>query len=553
MQRVPRKIKFKDDARESLIAGVNKLADAVAVTLGPKGRNVLFEKDNHDPIVTKDGVTVADQVHLENPYEDLGAKMVRNAAKSTCNIAGDGTTTATILTQALVREGFERLKKNVNAMALKRGMDKAAVAVIAEIEKYKQMVSTPREAERVATISANGDTVIGNLVAQAADRVGVDGMITVEFGNVSETKLNFAQGFEFGSGLTDLRFATRPNQIIAELKRPYILILECRVNNFNQISNILQNIIDANNMEASDGLGDRPVLIVAQAFEPEVLQIIHVNNKENVLHVIPVVAPFVGPQRKEFLDDLSAYTGALVVSERNNVKPEAVNIKELGGAESVSISGKSTIIVNGYAKEDGIENRLAQISGMMELAENSFQVSQLSSRKAKLTGGVAVIQVGGYTEPELREKKDRIEDALHAVRAAVEEGIVPGGGTTLLKAQKAIDKIKLSGDERIGGEIVQKALEEPIRRIAENAGYDADDVVDTVRRSKRPNYGFDAHEGVYGDMFEMEIIDPAKVTRTVIENSVSIAGLLLTTECVIILDRESKVKNPADDIPIFDE
>jgi len=531
-----KRILFGVDARQKIKKGVDTLADAVKVTLGPKGRNVLFERSFGAPSITKDGVTVAKEIDLKDPVENLGAKSVREVASKTADIAGDGTTTATVLAQALFREGNKFVTAGANPMELKRGIDKAVIAVVENIKSQAKVVSSKKEIEQVATISANSDSSIGQQIAEAMERVGQDGVITVEEAKGMQDELEVVEGMQFDRGYLSPYFVTNQEKMDATLENPVILIFEKKITSMKSILGVLEPVAKAG----------RSLLIVAEDIEGEALATLVVNRLRGTLNVVAVKAPGFGDRRKAMLEDIAVLTGGEFVTEDRGIKLESVTMQQLGTAKRVVITKDSTTIIDGQGSADAIKNRVAQIRMQIENTTSDYDKEKLQERLAKLAGGVAVIKVGAATETEMKEKKDRIEDALSATRAAIEEGIVAGGGTALLRAQKAVKSLELVGDEQLGATIVANALEEPARIISSNAGYDASVIVNRVK-AEVGNTGFDAKSGEFVDMVESGIIDPAKVTRSAIQNASSIAGLLLTTEATIceIPEEKKESKMPA--------
>ena len=514
---------FGSQAREKIRKGVDTLADAVKVTLGPLGRNVIYERSYGAPAITKDGVTVAKEIELQDKLENMGAQMVREVASRTADVAGDGTTTATVLAQAIFREGNKYVTAGANPMDLKRGIEKAVEAVVQAIKKEARTVSNKKEIEQVATISANSDTVIGQLIAQAMEKVGRDGVITVEEAKGMQDELDVVEGMQFDKGYISPYFVTNQDKQETNLESPIILIHEKKISTMKSILPLLEQV-------AKTG---RSLLIIAEDVEGEALATLVVNKMRGVLNAVAVKAPGFGDRRKAMLEDIAALTGGTVITEDLGLKLEAISVNDLGSAKRVVITKDHTTIIEGQGNSQEIQGRIAQIRMQIENTTSDYDREKLQERLAKLAGGVAVIKVGAVTEVEMKEKKDRIEDALAATRAAVEEGIVAGGGIALIRAQSAIDNIpKLGNDQDFGLGIVRRALEEPLRIISANAGYEDSVVVNTVKSKSGP-YGFDAKRGEYVDMMAEGIIDPAKVTRSAIQNAASIAGLLLTTEATI--------------------
>jgi chaperonin GroEL len=530
-----KQIVYSESSRQAILRGVNQLADAVKVTLGPKGRNVVIEKKFGGPTITKDGVTVAKEIDLKDPLENMGAQMVREVASKTSDIAGDGTTTATILTQAIYREGVKAVAAGVNPMALKRGIDKSVEAVVAEVQSLSKPVSGGMIAQ-VGTISANGDETIGNIIAEAMEKVGKDGVITVEESKTMVTELQTVDGMQFDRGYLSPYFITDPDRMEVVLEDPYILIHEKKISNMKDLLPVLEQI-------ARSG---RPLLIIAEEVEGEALATLVVNKLRGTLNACAVKAPGFGDRRKAMLEDIAILTGGQAIMEDLGIKLEGVQLNNLGRAKRVTVDKDNTTIVDGGGEEAAISGRVKQLRAQIEETTSDYDREKLQERLAKLAGGVAVIKVGAATETEMKEKKARVEDALHATRAAVEEGIVPGGGTALLRAVKALDSLVLEGDELIGRNIIKRACEEPLRQIAGNAGYEGSIVVEKVRtETKVSNYGFNAASNVYEDLVASGVIDPTKVTRSALQNAASIAGLMLTTEAMVCEIPEDKPAAPA--------
>ena len=528
---------FDEEARRALERGVNAVANAVKVTLGPRGRNVVLEKKFGNPTITKDGVTVAKEIELEDHLENIGAQLLKEVASKTNDVAGDGTTTATVLGQAIVREGLKNVAAGANPLALKRGIDKAVEAAVEKIKAMAIPVEDRKAIEEVATISAN-DPEIGKLIADAMEKVGKEGIITVEESKGLETELEFVEGYQFDRGYISPYFITNPDAMEAVLENPYILIVEKKISNVRELLPVLEQV-------AQTG---KPLLIIAEDVEGEALATLVVNKLRGTLNVAAVKAPGFGDRRKEMLKDIAAVTGGQVISEELGIKLENVTLSMLGQAERVKITKDETTIVGGKGKKEEIEARIAQIKKELETTDSEYAKEKLQERLAKLAGGVAVIRVGAATETELKEKKHRFEDALNATRAAVEEGVVPGGGTTFLRAIPVVDKVieGLEGDEATGAKIVRRALEEPARQIAENAGFEGSVVVNRVLEEKKnERFGFNAATGEYVDMIEAGIIDPAKVSRSALQNASSIGSLVLTTEAVVAEKPEKKEAVPA--------
>ncbi|HTY06614.1 MAG TPA: chaperonin GroEL [Gemmatimonadales bacterium] len=527
-------LEFNTEARARLKRGVDQLADAVKVTLGPKGRNVVIEKKFGNPTVTKDGVTVAKEIELDDEIENMGAQMVKEVATKTSDLAGDGTTTATVLAQAIYREGLKSVTAGVNPMALKRGIDKAVEAIIEELKRISVPTKGRKEISQVGTISANGDKEIGDKIADAMEKVGKDGVITVEEAKGLETTLETVDGMQFDRGYLSPYFVTDPEKMEAVLEDAYVLIHDKKISSMKDLLPALEKI-------AQSG---KPLLIVAEDVEGEALATLVVNKLRGTLKVAAVKAPGFGDRRKEMLIDIEKVTGGKVVAEEKGMKLENTVLGDLGQAKRIVVDKDNTTIVGGKGKAADIQGRIGEIRAAIDKSTSDYDKEKLQERLAKLAGGVAVINVGAATETEMKEKKARVEDALHATRAAVEEGIVPGGGSALLWCQKGLEKLKGGDDdEKIGVDIVRRAIEEPIRMIAQNAGAEASIVVGKVKESKDKNFGYNASTDEYEDLVAAGVIDPTKVTRTALQNAASIAGLLLTTECVVA-EKKEKEKAP---------
>ena len=527
-----KQLRYDEDARRSILTGVDKLANAVKVTLGPKGRNVVLDKKFGAPTITKDGVTVAKEIELPDPFENMGAQMVKEVASKPSDVAGDGTTTATVLAQAIFREGMKNVTAGANPMALKRGIDKAVDAVVEEIKKISKPTKGKKEIAQVAAISANNDKTIGDLIAEAMEKVGKDGVITVEEAKGVETQLEVVEGMQFDRGYISPYFVTDPERMEAVIESPLILIHEKKISNMKDLLPVLEQI-------AKMG---KPLLIIAEEVEGEALATLVVNKLRGTLHCCAVKAPGFGDRRKEMLKDIAVLTGGEVISEELGIKLENIRLDDMGKCKKVVVDKENTTLIEGAGSNKEIEGRIKQIRTQIEETTSDYDREKLQERLAKLAGGVAVIKVGAPTEVAMKEKKARVEDALNATRAAVEEGIVPGGGVVLLRASGALEKLKASGDERTGADIVRRALEEPIRQIAENAGVEGSIVVQKVRDSKGA-YGFNAETNAFEDLMEAGIIDPTKVTRVALQNAASIAALLITTEC-LVTDIPEKEKTP---------
>ena len=520
---------FSDEARRGILEGVTLLSKAVKATLGPKGRNVVIDKKYGAPAVTKDGVTVAKEIELKDAYANMGAQMVKEVASKTNDVAGDGTTTATVLAEAIYREGLKNVTAGANPMELKRGIDKAVAAVTDELAKMSKVVSSREQIAQVATISANGDNTIGDIIADAMDKVGKDGTITVEEAKAMETTLDVVEGMQFDKGYISPYFVTDAEAMEAVLEDCYILINEKKISNLNDMLPVLQAV-------AKEG---KQLLIIAEDVEGEALSTLVINKMRGSLNVCAVKAPGFGDRRKAMLQDIAILTGGTCITEDLGIKLENVTTKELGKAKRVTIDKENTTIVEGAGKSSAIQGRVAQIKREIAETTSDYDREKLQERLAKLAGGVAVIKIGAATEVEMKEKKDRVDDALHATRAAVEEGIVAGGGVALIRASQVIAKLKLTGDEAIGADIVARAVAEPLRQIAANGGYEGSVVVQKVIGLKGAE-GFNAATGEYCDMLKAGIIDPKKVSRSALQNAASIAGLMLTTECLITDIKEEK-------------
>ena len=524
-----KRILFGVEARQKLAQGVDALANTVKVTLGPRGRNVAFEKKFGSPTITKDGVSVAKEVELVDPIENMGAQMVREAASKTADVAGDGTTTATVLTQAIFREGNKFVTAGANPMELKRGIDKAVCVAVEFIKNCSKKVSSKKEIEQVATISGNSDTFIGEQIAQAMERVGRDGVITVEEAKGMESELSVVEGMQFDRGYLSPYFVTDSEKMETIVSDPLILLFEKKIASMKTLLPVLEQVAKAG----------RPLLIIAEDVEGEALATLVVNKIRGTLSIVAVKAPGFGDRRKALLEDIAILTGGKLISDDIGLKLENVLLPDLGRAKKVTVTKDTCTIIEGFGEEDAIRGRVLQIKAQIENTTSDYDKEKLQERLAKISGGVAVIKVGAATETEMKEKKDRIEDALHATRAAVEEGIVAGGGVALLRAQDEVNKLRLEGDEQLGVQIVHRALEEPMRIIAANAGYEGSVIINKVR-AESANVGFDAKTGEFTDMIAAGIIDPAKVVRSALQNAASIAALLLTTEALITEIPESK-------------
>ncbi|TSA12943.1 MAG: chaperonin GroEL [Deltaproteobacteria bacterium] len=524
-----KEIKYDVKARDALLRGINTLADAVKVTLGPKGRNVIIEKSFGSPTITKDGVTVAKEIELADKFENMGAQMVKEVASKTSDVAGDGTTTATILAQAIYAEGSKLVAAGNNPMAIKRGIDKAVEAVVDELKKISKPTKDQKEIAQVGTISANNDATIGNIIAEAMEKVGKEGVITVEEAKSMETTLDVVEGMQFDRGYISPYFVTDPEKMEVVLSDPYILLNEKKISNMKDLLPVLEQI-------AKMG---RPLLILSEDVEGEALATLVVNKLRGTLQCAAVKAPGFGDRRKAMLEDIAILTGGQVVSEDLGIKLENISLKDLGTAKRITIDKDNTTIVDGGGERSALEGRVKQIRAQIEETTSDYDREKLQERLAKLIGGVAVINVGAATETEMKEKKARVEDALNATRAAVEEGIVPGGGVAFVRCIPALTKLKLHGDEQLGVNLIKRALEEPVRQIANNAGFEGSVVVDRVKNEK-DSVGFNAETGEFEDLIKAGVIDPTKVTRFALQNAASVAGLLLTTEAMVAEKPEEK-------------
>ncbi len=517
-----KQIIFDADARDAMLRGVEKLSNAVKVTLGPKGRNVILDKKFGSPSVTKDGVSVAKEIELEDAFENMGAQMVKEVASKTSDIAGDGTTTATVLAEAIYREGLKNVTAGANPMSLKRGIDKAVEALVKDLGRLSKKIKTSEEVAQVGTISANGDETIGNIIAEAMDKVGKDGTITVEEAKSIETSLDVVEGMQFDKGYLSPYFVTDANSMEAVLEDPYILIFEKKISNLQDMLPLLQNV-------AKTG---KPFMIIAEDIEGEALATLVVNKLRGTLNVCAVKAPGFGDRRKAIMEDLAILTGGKFITEDLGIKLETVELADLGTAKRLTVGKDDTTVVEGGGKTSALKARIDQIRRQIDESTSDYDREKLQERLAKLAGGVAVINVGAATEAEMKEKKDRVDDALHATRAAVEEGIVPGGGVALIRVQKVIDKLDLDGDEAVGASIVKHAVEAPLRQLVANAGEEGAIVVQEVKKGKQAS-GYNVATGEYIDLIAAGIIDPTKVTRSALQHAASISGLLLTTECMV--------------------
>ena len=518
-----KEVKFGRDARERMLRGVNILADAVKVTLGPKGRNVVIDKSFGAPRITKDGVTVAKEIELEDKFENMGAQMVREVASKTNDIAGDGTTTATVLAQAIVQEGGKAVAAAMNPMDLKRGIDLAVAEVVKQLGKSAKKIKTSEEVAQVGTISANGETEIGEMIAKAMQKVGNEGVITVEEAKTADTELEVVEGMQFDRGYLSPYFVTNPEKMVADLEDAYILLHEKKLSNLQALLPVLEAVVQTS----------KPLVIISEDVEGEALATLVVNKLRGGLKIAAVKAPGFGDRRKAMLEDIAILTGGQVISEDLGIKLESVTLDMLGRAKKVSITKENTTIVDGHGKKGEINARVGQIKQQIDETTSDYDREKLQERLAKLAGGVAVIRVGGATEVEVKEKKDRVDDALNATRAAVEEGIVPGGGVALLRASANLTLKGANSDQDAGINIVRRALQAPARQIATNAGDEASIVIGKILESKKETYGYNAANGEYGDLIVMGIVDPVKVVRTALQDAASVAGLLVTTEAMI--------------------
>jgi chaperonin GroEL len=523
-------VKFHDAARSKMVVGVNILADAVKVTLGPKGRNVVLDRSYGSPTITKDGVSVAKEIELKDKFENMGAQMVKEVASKTSDVAGDGTTTATVLAQSIVQEGMKFVAAGMNPMDLKRGIDQAVIAAVAELKKISKPCTTSKEIAQVGSISANSDTVIGEKIAAAMEKVGKEGVITIEDGQGLEDELDIVEGMQFDRGYLSPYFINNQDRQLALMENPFILLHDKKVSNIRDLLPVLEQVAKAG----------RPLLIIAEDVDGEALATLVVNNIRGILKTVAVKAPGFGDRRKAMLEDIAILTGGTVIAEEVGLSLEKATLNELGQAKRVEVGKDNTIIIDGAGKEDAIKGRISQINKQAEESTSDYDKEKLQERKAKLAGGVAVIKVGAATEVEMKEKKARVEDALHATRAAVEEGIVPGGGVALLRAKIAVGKLKGDNhDQDAGITIVLRAMESPLRCIVSNAGDEPSVVVNKVIEGKS-SFGYNAATSEYGDMLAMGVVDPTKVTRVALQNAASIAGLMLTTACMVAEHPEDK-------------
>ncbi len=531
-----KEVKFHSDARERMLRGVDMLADAVKVTLGPKGRNVVIDKSFGAPRITKDGVTVAKEIELEDRFENMGAQMVREVASKTSDIAGDGTTTATVLAQAIVQEGAKAIAAGMNPMDLKRGIDKAVDAIVAELKKNARKVTNNDEIAQVGTISANGDAEIGRFLAEAMHKVGNEGVITVEEAKTAETELEVVEGMQFDRGYLSPYFITNQDKMCVELEEPYVLIHEKKLSSLQAMLPVLEAVVQSG----------KPLLIIAEDVEGEALATLVVNKLRGGLKVAAVKAPGFGDRRKAILEDIAILTGGTAISDDLGIKLENVTLQMLGRAKKVVVEKENTTIVDGAGRKADIQARIAQIKAQIEETTSDYDKEKLQERLAKLAGGVAVIRVGGATETEVKERKDRVDDAMHATRAAVEEGILPGGGVALLRATAALAALSVDNpDQRLGIDIMRRAIEAPVRQIAENAGAEGSIIVGKLREKTDFAWGWNAQTGEYGDLYRQGVIDPTKVVRTAVQGAASVAGLLVTTEAMVAEKPKKEAAAPA--------
>ena len=532
-------VRFGDDVRQKMVKGVNTLANAVKVTMGPKGKNVVLERSFGAPTITKDGVSVAKEIELEEKFENMGAQMVKEVASKTSDSAGDGTTTATVLAQAIIREGMKSVAAGMNPMDLKRGVDKAVEGAVAELHKLSKPCNTSKEIAQVGSISANSDTSVGQIIADAMDKVGKEGVITVEDGSGLTNELDVVEGMQFDRGYLSPYFINNNDRQIALLEDPFILLHDKKISNIKDLLPVLEQVAKAS----------KPLVIIAEEIEGEALATLVVNNIRGIIKAVAVKAPGFGDRRKAMLEDIAILTGGTVISDEVGLTLENVKIEDLGQAKKIEVGKENTIIIDGAGSQDNIKSRIGQIKTQIDESTSDYDKEKLQERVAKLAGGVAVIKVGATTEIEMKEKKARVEDALHSTRAAVEEGIVPGGGVALIRAKNAIQKTKGdNADQEAGINIVLRAIEDPLRQIVSNAGIESSVVVNNVAEGKG-NYGFNAANETYGDLVEMGVLDPTKVTRSALQNAASIAGLMLTTECMIADQPKDESATPAPAMP----
>lgn len=529
-----KQIIFSDEARHALMRGVDQLADTVKITLGPKGKNVVLSKSYGSPVITNDGVTIAKEIDLKDPYEDMGAKLVKEVATKTQDVAGDGTTTATLLAQAILHTGMKNITAGANPIEIRRGIDRATEAVVKTIKGMSEEVKTKEKITQVATISANNDEVIGNLISDAMDKVGASGVITVEEAKSMETSLEVVEGMQLDKGYISPYMVTDKEGMEILFENPLILLYDKKISAMKEFIPVLESVVKEN----------KPLLIIAEDVDGEALATIVLNILRGTLRVCAIKAPGFGDERKEILEDIAALTGGKVISEDTGMKLENTQLSDLGSAKKIRVNKDKTIIIEGQGKKDDLKRRIAIIEGRIKLEESEYKITDLKKRLGKLSGGVAVINVGAATETELKEKKMRIDDALNATKAAIEEGVVAGGGIALLRAAKELDSLSLEGDQMIGVDIIRRAIEEPVKQIAENAGKEGSVVVEKLKSETNPNMGYDAKTDAYVDMIEAGIIDPVKVVRTALQNAASIAALMLTTEALVADIPEKKSEMP---------
>lgn len=529
-----KQIIFSDEARHALMRGVDQLADTVKITLGPKGKNVVLSKSYGSPVITNDGVTIAKEIDLKDPYEDMGAKLVKEVATKTQDVAGDGTTTATLLAQAILHKGMKNITAGANPIEIRRGIEKATDTIVKTIKGMSEEVKTKEKITQVATISANNDEVIGNLISDAMDKVGASGVITVEEAKSMETSLEVVEGMQLDKGYISPYMVTDKEGMEILLENPLILLFDKKISAMKEFIPVLEAVVKEN----------KPLLIIAEDVDGEALATIVLNILRGTLRVCAIKAPGFGDERKEILEDIAALTGGKVISEETGMKLENTKLSDLGSAKKIKVNKDKTIIIEGQGKKDELKRRIAIIEGRIKIEESDYKITDLKKRLGKLSGGVAVINVGAATETELKEKKMRIDDALNATKAAIEEGVVAGGGIALLRAAKELDNLSLEGDQMIGVDIIRRAIEEPLKQIAENAGKEGSVVVEKLKSETNPNMGYDAKTDTYVDMIEAGIIDPVKVVRTALQNAASIAALMLTTEALVADIPEKKPEMP---------
>ncbi len=529
-----KQIIFSDEARHALMRGVDQLADTVKITLGPKGKNVVLSKSYGSPVITNDGVTIAKEIDLKDPYEDMGAKLVKEVATKTQDVAGDGTTTATLLAQAILHKGMKNITAGANPIEIRRGIEKATDTIVKSIKGMSEDVKTKEKITQVATISANNDEVIGNLISDAMDKVGASGVITVEEAKSMETSLEVVEGMQLDKGYISPYMVTNKEGMEILLENPLILLYDKKISAMKEFIPVLEAVVKEN----------KPLLIISEDVDGEALATIVLNILRGTLRVCAIKAPGFGDERREILEDIAALTGGKVISEDTGMKLENTKLSDLGSAKKIRVNKDKTIIIEGQGKKDELKRRIAIIEGRIKIEESEYKITDLKKRLGKLSGGVAVINVGAATETELKEKKMRIDDALNATKAAIEEGVVAGGGIALLRAAKELDNLSLEGDQMIGVDIIRRAIEEPLKQIAENAGQEGSVVVEKLKAETNPNMGYDAKTDAYVDMIEAGIIDPVKVVRTALQNAASIAALMLTTEALVADIPEKKSEMP---------